>query len=251
MLLPRNGFCLLVISVLTSRLVLFLAIATALTLLLGCQTTNSTAEAEPPGAYVAMGASDTVGVGAKNPATENWAARVHAGLPEGTQFVNLGISGATLRDVLQQELPPALDARPRLVTLWAGVNDLRAQVPLPTYLQQLDTVLSQLKQVKSSADGAAPTIIVLNLPDLRRLPVFQVADQRAVDQAVRQWNAAIADVVQRHGAVLVDLYAHGPDLSAHPEYISVDGFHPSTAGYQALADLVLTTIDEHATTNSH
>lgn len=232
------------------RLGLLLATAAALSVLLGCQTTDNTVGAEPPGVYVALGASDTVGVGATNPAEENWPARVHAGLPPGTRFVNLGISGATLGDVLEQELPPALDARPRLVTLWSGVNDLRAQVPLPTYIRELDTTLSQLKQVKSDPSGRAATIFVLNLPDLRRLPVFQTVDQRALDVAVRQWNTAIAEVVQRHGAVLVDLYAHGPDLSAHPEYISSDGFHPSKAGYQAIADLVLSAIDEHAATIS-
>jgi acyl-CoA thioesterase I len=37
--------------------------------------------------------------------------------------------------------------------------------------------------------------------------------------------------------VLVDLYGSWQDLAQHPEYVSTDGFHPSSEGYQRLADL--------------
>ncbi len=198
--------------------------------------------ARPP-VYAALGASDTVGVGADDPLREGWAPRVHAALPAPTQFLNLGISGATLQDVLVQQLPPAVDAQPRLVTLWGGVNDLRAGVDAQTFQRQLDEALTQLTQ--SSAAGDPPTIAVLNIPDLRRLPVFGRVDQAALDAEVRTWNAAIANSAAQHGAVLVDLYAHWPELATHPEYISGDGFHPSSAGYERIAALVLDAIQPH------
>ena len=43
--------------------------------------------------YVAIGASDTVGVGATDPTTGSWPARVAALLPPGSAYVNLGVSG--------------------------------------------------------------------------------------------------------------------------------------------------------------
>ncbi len=199
--------------------------------------------ARPP-VYAALGASDTVGVGADDPTSEGWAPRVHAALPAQTQFLNLGISGATLQDVLRYQLPPAADAQPRLVTLWGGVNDLRAGVDVQTFQRQLDEVLTQLTQ-SAVADTNPPTVAVLNIPDLRSLPVFRSVDQAVLDAEVRTWNAAIADSAARHGVVLVDLYARWPELAAHPEYISGDGFHPSSAGYERIAALVLDAIQPH------
>ncbi len=201
------------------------------------------AAARPP-VYAALGASDTVGVGADDPIREGWAPRVHAALPAGTQFLNLGISGATLEDVLQYQLPPAVDAQPRLVTIWGGVNDLRAGVDVQTFQRQLDEVLTQISQ-SSVADINPPTVAVLNIPDLRSLPVFRHMDQALLDAEVRTWNAAIAERAARHGAVLVDLYARWPELALHPEYISGDGFHPSSVGYERIAALVLDAIQPY------
>src|SRR5438105_15248802 len=44
--------------------------------------------------YVAIGASDTVGVGASDPRTGSWPARVASRLPVGAEYVNLGVSGS-------------------------------------------------------------------------------------------------------------------------------------------------------------
>ena len=189
--------------------------------------------AAAPGVYVALGASDAVGVGAQRPAQEGWAPRVHAGLPAGTQLVNVGISGATLRDVIERQLPVALDARPRWATLWPGVNDLRAGVDEATFGRDLDLVLGELARIEGI------TVVVLNIPDLRLLPVFGGGNAARLDATVQRRNALIAEAASRHGALLVDLYAGQLELAEHPEYISADGFHPSSAGYARIADLVL------------
>jgi lysophospholipase L1-like esterase len=57
-----------------------------------------------------------------------------------------------------------------------------------------------------------------------------------VDGLVQAYNAAIARVAARYGATLVDLYAQGEVVDQHPEYVSGDGFHPSTQGAAAIAD---------------
>ena len=186
-----------------------------------------------PGVYVALGASDAVGVGAQRPAQEGWVPRVHAGLPAGTQLVNLGISGATLGDVIERQLPVALDARPRWATLWPGVNDLRAGVDEAAFGRDLDLVLGELDRIEGI------TVVVLNIPDLRLLPVFGGGNAARLDATVQRRNALIAEAARRHGALLVDLYAGQLELAQHPEYISADGFHPSSAGYARIADLAL------------
>ena len=207
--------------------------------------------AVPSDVYVALGASDTVGVGADDPANEGWVPQFHATLPPGTNLLNLGISGAIVHDVLAQQLPPALDTQPRWVSIWPGVNDLRSGVELETFRQQLDEVLAQLNRSDAAAGSTQQlTIIVLNIPDIRHLPVFAGIDHQMLDQQVQTWNVAIADTASRHGAIVVDLYARWPELAVHPEYISSDGFHPSSAGYKRIAELVRDALQHHVSSNA-
>ncbi len=192
--------------------------------------------------YVALGASDAVGVGSDRPSSEGWVPLVSEGLPSHPNLVNLGISGATLSDVSSQELPIAVDAQPAWVTLWPGVNDLRHGVNLNEFIHELNAILDQISQ------ETAAKIILVNIPDLRSVPAFQSLDPIALDGTVREWNIAIADAARSHHAILVDLYANSAEVTGHPEDVSSDGFHPSTAGYKRIADLVLKTVHEHDST---
>jgi acyl-CoA thioesterase I len=188
------------------------------------------AQTQPAQTYVAIGASDAVGVGAQNPETDGWVPRFGAQLGPNVEVVNLGVSGSTLEQALYEQLGPALEAQPSVVTVWLAVNDLNARVPLPRYASELDTLLGQLETTHAR-------VLVGNVPDLARLGAYRGVDQAALESTVAQWNAVIADTTRRHGAVLVDLYARWQDLAEHPEYVSTDGFHPSSEGYQRLADL--------------
>jgi acyl-CoA thioesterase I len=189
----------------------------------------SEAAPAPPKAltYVAIGASDTVGVGAGTPEQESWPAVLHRRLPAGSRLVNLGVSGSLLRQALDQQLPVALDADPDLVTVWLAVNDYAARAPLPRYASDLDRLLGELRS------GTRATILVGNVPDLSTLPVASRFDLRDVDR----WNGAIAELARRHQATLVDLRGTWREVADHPEYISSDGFHPSSTGYRRLADI--------------
>lgn len=108
-----------------------------------------------PFVYVAIGASDSYGVGADNPATQSWPADLARRLPPQTHVVNLGVPGILLHRAVETELPVALDAHPTLVTVWLAVNDLGAGVPLPQYRRDLGTLLGALRRAAAHA-GAYP-----------------------------------------------------------------------------------------------
>lgn len=183
-----------------------------------------------PVIYAAIGASDGVGLGATNPASENWAADLARNLPSGSQLINLGKSGALLSYGLQQEMPQAIAAHPDLVTVWMAVNDLNARVQPATYSQQLDTLIATLRSQTHAA------IYVGNVPDLTLLPLYRSIDKAQLTALILAYNQAIAQVVAARKATLIDLYGESQrTIPAHPEYVSADGFHPSTAGYADLA----------------
>jgi acyl-CoA thioesterase I len=218
----------------TSRIPPLLVTLLSLGILFGATACRAAAQDAPkdapPLTYVAIGASDAVGVGATNPETEGWVPRLGQRLGPDTRVVNLGVSGSTLHQALEEQLGPAMDASPDVVTVWLAVNDLNARVPLDRYAADLDTLLGQL-------DATNARVFVGNVPDLAPLAAYRGIDASSVQAEVDRWNAAIASVVAQHNATLVDLYAHWQEVAAHPEYVSQDGFHPSSEGYARLADV--------------
>jgi acyl-CoA thioesterase I len=209
------------------------------------QPDRATASPTPPTdprVYVAVGASETVGVGADDPATQAWPRVLHDRWLPQTRFVDVGVSGATVRDALATQLPQALAARPDVATVWLAVNDVISLVPVNDY----EATLRQL--VHSLRRGGRTEVLVGNVPPLDQLPAYRaclpgsgVADVACVlplvpspaevRALVAQFNAAVARVVTREGAVLVDLSGRR-DLSA---LTSADGFHPSTRGHRVVA----------------
>jgi lysophospholipase L1-like esterase len=187
--------------------------------------------------YVAIGASDSVGIGANDPATEGWVPRFSTRLGPDVQLVNLGVSGSTLAQALDEQLGPAVDAQPDVVTVWLAVNDLNARVPLERYATDLDALLGQLETTHAR-------VLVGNVPDLGRLAAYRGIDPALLQAEVDRWNQVIADTTVRHGAVLVDLFAGWQEVANHPDYLSQDGFHPSSDGYRRLADVFAQALTE-------
>lgn len=199
--------------------------------------TQQAAHPAGPMVYVALGASDAIGVGAASQ-DESWVADLHRRLPAGSRLVNLGIGGEKLHGALADELPIAVDSRPDLVTIWLAVNDFNARVDLASYERDLDTMLAAL-QTKTHA-----RILVGNVPDLALVPAYGGVDRAALAAEVQRWNDAIARQARKHGATLVDLHATWRELADHPDYVGADGFHPSAAGYQRLADIFYAMLQE-------
>lgn len=188
--------------------------------------------------YVAIGASDSFGLGTDQPAHDNWPAVLTRTLGPSVHLINLGIPGATVDQANRDELPIALDSHPDVVTVFLGVNDLDAGISLADVSTGLRTLLDQV------AKNTTAHIFVGNLPDLTLLPYFAAKyDTSTLLAEVQHWNAAIANICKAEGATLVDLYSGWGQLAEHPEYIAPDGLHPSTKGAVQLADLFATAIE--------
>lgn len=205
-------------------------------------TPTSPAPPARPEVYVAVGASETVGVGADDPATQAWPRVLHDRALPDTRFVDVGVSGATVRDALATQLPRALAADPDVATVWLAVNDALSLVPVADYETQLGNLVHALRQ------GGRTEVLVANVPPLDRLPAYRaclpgsrvtkvscvlplVPSPGQVRATVATFNAAIARVARREGAVLVDLSG---DRSL-AGLTSDDGFHPSTRGHRVVA----------------
>ena len=186
-----------------------------------------------PVTYVALGASDAVGVGTNEPGSQGYVPLLAAHLQKGSHLLNLGVSGIRLHEALTQELPLALNTSPTLITIWLVANDFVGGVQYNGYMKDLNSLLQQLRA------STKARIVMANLPNLTLLPAFsgQSASQKTKTVAeIQRWNTEIGVIAAHYTVTVVDLFSHQSQLTAHPEYISGDGFHPSPAGYVQLSN---------------
>jgi lysophospholipase L1-like esterase len=203
-----------------------------------------------PQVYVAVGASETVGVGTHNPYRDAWPKVLwRTAMPQGTVYVGLGVAGTTIRRALSEQLPTALAAEPTIATVWLNVNDLNAGVRPSVYEDRLRDLVHALRR------GGRTTVLVANTPRLDGLPLYRaclggLADVGRACEAfglrissfdrlravVRAYNGAIERVAAAEGAIVVDLFARSELLDADPELVAPDGFHPSTEGAVVVAE---------------
>src|SRR5437762_14240348 len=103
--------------------------------------------------YVAIGASDSVGVGASDPAKGSWPALVASRLPAGSPaYTNLGVSGSLALQAVTQQLPGAIGQKPNIVTVWLAVNDLNATIEPASFAEALGQIVDGLVQKTGATD---------------------------------------------------------------------------------------------------
>ena len=201
------------------------------------------------GVYVALGASETIGIGAAHPNQEAWPQVFYrTALPRAFVFYDLGIPAETTAEATARELPIALSLHPTLATVWFNFDDLVAGVSVVDYEQRIGNLLHQLRA------GGRTHVLIANTPVLDKLPAYAACGTAPppgsprcpligqmlpapleLDGLVDAYNAAVVRVAAREGATLVDLHAQGEVPVDHPDFVSADGFHPSTAGHAAIA----------------
>jgi lysophospholipase L1-like esterase len=220
----------------------WLVAVSAAALLMGCSWMHPPASRMLPAdhtvelTYVALGDSTVQGIGASRPET-NYVSRLHARLRErypNARMVNLGVGGATSRDVIRRQLERAIALKPHLLTVSIGPNDITSRVPVTTYAAHMETILGRL------AAETEAVIVVNLLPDLAVTPRFRSREVApVVGRLSTEFNDALAKAADRHGAALVDLY--GPsrrEVPGRPELLARDGYHPSDLGYARWAELM-------------
>jgi acyl-CoA thioesterase I len=188
--------------------------------------------------YMAVGASDALGIGA-TPITNGYVFRIEDAIEDAAdtnvQLVNVAVPGATtdtITDAVQLALQTGVE--PDLVTIWVGANDLTAGIEPAEFEQELHNLLQEF-------DGSDATVAIADLPDLTALPRFRDdPSPNVTSERIDAFNQAIADEAGEHGAILVPL----SDEVVEDQFVSdADGFHPNDAGHARIAELFLDAIE--------
>ena len=156
--------------------------------------------------YVALGDSFTEGLSDPDPARpgeyRGWADRLAEHLaahaaeqqPDAElEYANLAVRGRLLRQVVDEQVPVALEAAPDLVSLVAGGNDLMRPGADPDELTAtLEGAVLQFRQ-------AGADVLLVTGVDPRQTPILRRTRGR-----VAVFNANLWSVAARTGAVVLD-----------------------------------------------
>ena len=194
----------------------------------GAEAIMGEGKAKEPVVYLALGDSTGVGVGA--PEGGGYPARLLERIERvrpGSRLVNLCVSGATTADLLSSQVGRVGEARPGLVTVGVGINDVSRQVAPEQFARNYEEIVTRLR-----AQTDAP-VVLTNLPDISHAPAVPVFFRDEARRRLELFNARIAEVAARHGLTVADTYAKSTVvIHKHPEFFSPDGFHPSEEGYE-------------------
>ncbi|MEJ2888667.1 SGNH/GDSL hydrolase family protein [Actinomycetospora aeridis] len=162
---------------------------------------------------VALGDSLAQGMGAVHP-ERSWVGRLADALEARSgarvRVVNLGVVGATVADVLAEQLP-AVPAGATVVALAVGTNDAAQAVAPEDFRRDLDAVCAALPA------GA----LVADVPDLQRgAPQRHAIRLAAVAREVIAAHPGLRPVALEAATHRMRLWEVGPDLA-----------HPSGRGY--------------------
>jgi lysophospholipase L1-like esterase len=189
---------------------------------------------DPEMTFVVLGDSTAAGLGAGDPerAYATLLAKRIAAQGYRVHLVALGISGARTHDVLRAQVPLAVEARPDLVFVGIGANDV-------THLTPLDEVRADASELVERLRATGADVVIAGAPDMRAAawyePLRSLAGWRgrAVAAAVEEGGSAA-------GATTVPLAERtGPYFARDPEdAYGGDDFHPGPGGYRAWADAI-------------
>jgi lysophospholipase L1-like esterase len=198
----------------------------------------SVAEITPvPLSFVAIGDSFTEGLDDRpdggSAEFRGWADRVaeqFAAVQPDFRYANLAIRGRKLDQILDEQLPRALELRPELVSLAGGTNDvLRPRVDLNRLARRFQDAVRQLRENGS------------------QVMLFQSVDptprSRLIGRAlprIKALTTIVEETGELHRCVVVRLWQ--ARVFAHPAMWSEDRLHLSSEGHQRVAGAVLETL---------
>jgi lysophospholipase L1-like esterase len=201
----------------------------------------------PVRTYVAIGDSFTAGAAEdeepEDHATKLWADELaealRAAAPEGElTYRNLAVARASAPEVAEDQIQPALELEPDLVTVFCGANDV-----LLSLRPDIDAFREALSEIFGSLREGVPeaTIITATCPDLQFVPLHPRSRER-VRQGMDAVSQVIRELADSYDVLCLD-FANNPETGRRENYAG-DGIHLSEEGRRRTAAAFAQALDE-------
>ncbi|MFA1545272.1 SGNH/GDSL hydrolase family protein [Actinomadura chokoriensis] len=161
-----------------------------------------------------------------------WAGRLaaHLGIPRELRL-NVSDPGATIEDVVRDQLPAVRQLRPALVVLGCGMNDALRGFERDAAARRLDELFGWARE-----RGAVAVAIPVPRPPLLDLsPMSQFRKKRTV-QRIHDFNEELARATRDFGMAFPERETVAK--VADPEMWSPDGIHLNPRGHAYVAEVI-------------
>jgi lysophospholipase L1-like esterase len=181
--------------------------------------------------YIALGDSFTEGLSDPDPARpgefRGWADRLAEHLAAArpdieVEYANLAIRGRLVQQVLDEQVPVALEAKPDLVSLVAGGNDLMRPGADP------DRLAARIEEAVVRFRRAGADVLLATGVDPRLTPILRRTRGR-----VAVFNADLWSIAARTGSAVLDMWGAGWILDSR--LWDTDRIHLTAEGHRRTA----------------
>lgn len=189
--------------------------------------------------YVALGDSYTIGTSVAE--SERWPNQLVERV-EGLELVaNPAVNGYTSLDLINDELPQLDAARPDLVSVLIGVNDVVQGVPEAQYAGNLAVILEEL-MTRLPADR----IVCIATPDYTVTPSGGAfGDPGQQSDAIRRANATMAEACRaRQIRFVPEIFGISRAARDDRSLVADDDLHPSGAQYRRWVDAIAPVVED-------
>ena len=179
------------------------------------------------GSFVAIGDSFTEGYGDFYPdgSCQGWAdrfARLLAASAPALTYANLAVRGKLLRQIISEQVPPAIALKPDLISLAAGGNDLLRPGADP------DALAASFEQAVIELRAAAGQVLLFSGFEPAGLPLMRLIRDKCL-----AYNAQVKDIAARHDCLHADLWSM--TVLADRRQWCADRLHLAADGHQRVA----------------
>jgi lysophospholipase L1-like esterase len=178
--------------------------------------------------FAALGDSFSEGIGDPRPdgsGDRGWADRLAERLAAhspGLRYANLAIRGKLLQQVIDEQVPAAVEMRPDLVSIAAGGNDLlRPRTDPDALAQPFNDAVERLA-------GAGSRVLLCTGFDPGTFPLIRIIRGRTA-----VFNGHLRAIARRHDCLLVDLWSMS--VLRDPRMWSEDRLHLGPEGHRRVA----------------
>ncbi len=157
---------------------------------------------------------------------------------EGKPYINRGIGGQTTPQMLVRFRQDVIDLKPRVVVILAGTNDIAGNTGPMTLEETLGNLISMTELAK--ANGIAVVLCsVLPASDYPWRPGLNP------DVKIPKLNAMIQKYTAEAGVIYLDYFSAmaNEEKGLDPD-LAHDGVHPSRKGYELMAPLAESAIQQ-------
>jgi lysophospholipase L1-like esterase len=159
-------------------------------------------------------------------AWRGWAALLAEGLRE-PELHNLAVNGACIASVERDQLPQALQLRPDIASVVAGINDTLR----PNF--DPDRIAAAAVHTIGALRAADAAVLTMRLPDPGQMLGVPGVLARPLARRAREINRVMDAVAERFGTLHFD--AAGDAGTYEPSMWAVDRLHPSERGHRHIA----------------